>query len=152
MHLACFQASTSDPGVQRFVRPYRRTAHTPGARLLMPGGPAVTKHSIRRVLALITRLYPLARPSRGMLKQVFNFFEPPHNVAAAAAAVAAAAAAVAAAAASGEAVLAAGVEADRAAESGTGAEGCTTDAAVADATDSGCSNKVIAVEKPALSI
>lgn len=123
------------------MRPYRRTAHTPGARLLMPGGAAVTKHSIRRVLALITRLYPLARPSRGMLKQVFNFFEPPHNVAAAAAAVAAAAA-------SGEAVL----EADRAAESGTGAEGCTTDAAVADATDTGCSNEIVAIKKPALSI
>jgi len=107
------------------VRPYRRTAHTPGARLLMPGGAAVTKHSIRRVLALITRLYPLARPSRGMLKQVFNFFEPPHNVAAAAAAVAAAAAS---------------------------AEGCTTDVAVTDATDVGCSNEVVTVIKPALSI
>lgn len=145
MHLACFQACTSDPGVQRFVRPYRRTAHTPGARLLMPGGAAVTKHSIRRVLALITRLYPLARPSRGMLKQVFNFFEPPHNVAAAAAAVAAAAA-------SGEAVVAAGMEADRAGGGGTVAEGCTTDVAVTDATDVGCSNEVVTVIKPALSI
>ncbi len=145
MHLACFQACTNDPGVQRFVRPYRRTAHTPGARLLMPGGAAVTKHSIRRVLAIITRLYPLARPSRGMLKQVFNFFEPPHNVAAAAAAVAAAAA-------SGEAVVAAGMEADRAGGGGTVAEGCTTDVAVTDATDVGCSNEVVTVIKPALSI
>ncbi len=127
------------------MRPYRRTAHRPGARLPMPGGAAVTKHSIRRVLALITRLYPLARPSRGMLKQVFNFFEPPHNVAAAAAAVTAAAA-------SGEAVLAAGMQGDRGGEGGTGGEGCTTDVAVTDATDAGCSNKVVAVMKPALSI
>ncbi|DBA66398.1 TPA: hypothetical protein ACH3X2_002378 [Trebouxia sp. C0005] len=146
MHLACFQACTSDPGVQRFVRPYRRTAHTPGARLLMPGGAAVTKHSIRRVLALISRLYPLARPSRGMLKQVFNFFEPPHNVAAGAAAAAAAAAA------SGGAARAAGMETDRAAEGETGAEGCTTDVAVTDATDAGCSNEVVALKRPALSI
>ena len=111
----------------------------------MPGGAAVTKHSIRRVLALITRLYPLARPSRGMLKQVFNFFEPPHNVAAAVAAVAAAAA-------SGDAVLAAGMEAEGAAEGGTRVEGCTTDVAVTDATDASCSNTVVTVMKPALSI
>ncbi len=80
-----------------------------------------------------------------MLKQVFNFFEPPHNVAAEAAAIAAAAA-------SGEAVLAAGTEADRAAEGGTCAEGCTTDVAVTDATGAGCSNEDVAVKKPALSI
>ena len=52
----------------------------------MADGTPVTKQSIRRVLAIISRLYPLARPTRGLLKQVFNFFEPPRNVAAAAAA------------------------------------------------------------------
>ena len=55
----------------------------------MPDNTPVTKHSIRRVLAVVSRLYPLARPTRGMLKQVYNFFEPPRNVAAAAAAAAA---------------------------------------------------------------
>ena len=55
----------------------------------MPDNTSVTKQSIRRVLAVISRLYPLARPTRGMLKQVFNFFEPPRNVTAAAAAAAA---------------------------------------------------------------
>ncbi|KAL3137186.1 hypothetical protein ABBQ32_006750 [Trebouxia sp. C0010 RCD-2024] len=89
VYLACFQACSSDAGVQRFVRPYRAHTHRPGTRLLMPDDTPVTKHSIRRVLAIVSRLYPLARPTRGMLKQVFNFFEPPHNVAAAAVATAA---------------------------------------------------------------
>ena len=85
MHLACFQACSNDAGVQRFARPYKAASHRPGCRLLMPDGAPVTKQSIRRALALVSRLYPLARPTRGMLKEVFNFFEPPHNVSAAAA-------------------------------------------------------------------
>lgn len=80
MHLACFQACTNDAGIQHFVQPYKGRAHKPGTRLLMPDGTSVTKHSIRRVLAIISRLYPLARPTRGNLKQVFNFFEPPRDV------------------------------------------------------------------------
>jgi hypothetical protein len=35
----------------------------------------VTKHSVRQRLALVSACYPPARPTRGMLKQVFNFFE-----------------------------------------------------------------------------
>ena len=89
VYLACFKACSSDAGVQSFVGPYKAQTHRPGTRLLMPDNTPVTKHSIRRVLAVVSRLYPLARPTRGMLKQVYNFFEPPRNVAAAAAAAAA---------------------------------------------------------------
>ena len=89
VYLACFQACSSDAAVHSFVGPYQPQTHKPGTRLLMPNDTPVTKNSMRRVLAIISRLYPLARPTRGMLKQVFNFFEPPHNVAAAAAAAAA---------------------------------------------------------------
>lgn len=35
----------------------------------------VTKHSVRQQLASVSAAYPDARPTRGMLKQVFNFFE-----------------------------------------------------------------------------
>lgn len=35
----------------------------------------VSKQSVRQQLALVSGCYPLARPTRGMLKQVFNFFE-----------------------------------------------------------------------------
>lgn len=35
----------------------------------------VTKHSVRQQLAFVSAAYPDARPTRGMLKQVFNFFE-----------------------------------------------------------------------------
>lgn len=64
----------------RFVKPYESKQHPPGTCLLTPDGTPVSKHSIRRVLAIVSRFYPLARPTRGMLKQVFNFFEPPHRL------------------------------------------------------------------------
>jgi hypothetical protein len=35
----------------------------------------VSKQSVRQQLALVSGCYPLARPTRGMLKQVFNFYE-----------------------------------------------------------------------------
>jgi hypothetical protein len=35
----------------------------------------VSKHSVRQRLALVSSCYPAARPTRGSLKQVFNFFE-----------------------------------------------------------------------------
>lgn len=35
----------------------------------------VTKHSVRQQLAFVSAAYPHARPTRAMLKQVFNFFE-----------------------------------------------------------------------------
>jgi hypothetical protein len=35
----------------------------------------VSKQSVRQQLALVSGAYPLARPTRAMLKQVFNFFE-----------------------------------------------------------------------------
>jgi hypothetical protein len=41
---------------------------------LAPPAP-VTKQSVRQQLAWVSGLYPLARPTRLMLKQVFNFFE-----------------------------------------------------------------------------
>lgn len=34
----------------------------------------VSKQSVRQQLALVSGCYPLARPTRAMLKQVFNFF------------------------------------------------------------------------------
>jgi hypothetical protein len=34
----------------------------------------VSKQSVRQRLALVSSCYPLARPTRGMLKQVFGFF------------------------------------------------------------------------------
>ena len=37
--------------------------------------PQVTKQSVRQALAFVSSHYPQARPTRGMLKQVFNFFE-----------------------------------------------------------------------------
>lgn len=80
VHLACFTGCSNDTNVMRFVKPYQANQHPPGTRLLTPGGVPVTKHSIRRVLAIVSRFYPLARPTRGMLKQVFNFFEPPHKL------------------------------------------------------------------------
>ena len=42
------------------------------------GGGRVSKDAIRAKLGLLSRAYPTARPSRGSLKQVFNFFNPPH--------------------------------------------------------------------------
>ena len=42
------------------------------------GGRQVSKDVIRAKLGLLSRAYPTARPSRGSLKQVFNFFNPPH--------------------------------------------------------------------------
>lgn len=36
---------------------------------------AVSKQSVRQHLARVSGCYPLARPTRAMLKQVFNFFE-----------------------------------------------------------------------------
>lgn len=58
----------------------------------MAGGPSVfpvppqpvTKHSVRQQLAFVSAAYPDARPTRGMLKQVFNFFEDKRRAAAAA--------------------------------------------------------------------
>lgn len=41
---------------------------------LLPPAP-VSKQSVRQQLALVSGAYPLARPTRAMLKQVFNFFE-----------------------------------------------------------------------------
>lgn len=35
----------------------------------------VSKHSVRQRLALVSGYYPVARPTRGSLKQVYNFFE-----------------------------------------------------------------------------
>ena len=35
----------------------------------------VTKQSVRQRLALVSSCYPAACPTRGMLKQVYNFFE-----------------------------------------------------------------------------
>jgi hypothetical protein len=35
----------------------------------------VTKDAVRQRLAFVTGRYPAGRPSRGMIKQVFNFFE-----------------------------------------------------------------------------
>jgi hypothetical protein len=42
----------------------------------MPQLPAVpvSKQSVRQQLALVSGCFPLARPTRAMLKQVFNFF------------------------------------------------------------------------------
>lgn len=80
VHLACFTGCSNDTNVLRFVKPYKASQHSPGSRLLTPDGTPVSKHSIRRVLAIVSRFYPLARPTRGMLKQVFNFFEPPHKL------------------------------------------------------------------------
>jgi hypothetical protein len=36
---------------------------------------SVSKQSVRQQLARVSGCYPLARPTRAMLKQVFNFFE-----------------------------------------------------------------------------
>jgi hypothetical protein len=44
--------------------------------VLPAGGQKVTKQSVRQVLAFVSSCYPQARPTRGMLKQVFNFFNP----------------------------------------------------------------------------
>ena len=145
MHLACFQPCINDAGVLRFVRPYRSTAHTPGTQLLMPDGAAVSKQSIRRILAIISRLYPLARPTRGMLKQVFNFFEPPHNVAASAAAVAA----------SSKPVLAADTEAETSSGNRKSGKECDGSALVhdlLDETSAGFRSSTCVLRQPALSI
>lgn len=40
----------------------------------LPAEP-VSKQSVRQRLALVSGCYPLARPTRAMLKQVFNYFE-----------------------------------------------------------------------------
>ncbi|GAX78930.1 hypothetical protein CEUSTIGMA_g6369.t1 [Chlamydomonas eustigma] len=45
-------------------------------KLILPEGfQKITKLSVRQALAQVSKWYPLARPTRGMLKQVYNFFE-----------------------------------------------------------------------------
>ncbi|CAD7702181.1 unnamed protein product [Ostreobium quekettii] len=75
--LACFTRSTQGT-VPQFCRPFQRSG---------PGGDAVrsvepvTKAGVRQRLAYISAHYPQARPTRGMLKQVYNFFQPEFQVA-----------------------------------------------------------------------
>ena len=55
VHLACFQGCSNDAGVLHFVKQYDPSQHPPGSRLLTPDGRSVSKHSIRQVLAIVSR-------------------------------------------------------------------------------------------------
>jgi hypothetical protein len=49
------------------------TGETGDTSRSLPGGFKVSKDDVRRQLAVVSASYPPARPSRGMLKQVYNF-------------------------------------------------------------------------------
>jgi Rit1 DUSP-like domain len=77
--LACF----TPPGVQSagaqqlsgptFVGPWPPSDVSGGLSVTLPPEP-VTKQSMRQRLAFVSSCYPIARPARGGLKQVYNYF------------------------------------------------------------------------------
>jgi hypothetical protein len=86
--LACFTPPSSIGGTSSSSSPGAAPAagsgelafvgrwQAPAAEQAEQQAPApVSKQSVRQRLALVSSCYPLARPTRGMLKQVYNFFE-----------------------------------------------------------------------------
>lgn len=69
MLLACFSPGESDKGSSpRLLQPFM--VHKAG---YVATPVPVSKEEVRRRLAFVSSSYPQARPSRGMLKQVYNF-------------------------------------------------------------------------------
>lgn len=69
MLLSCFSPGDMDKNASpRLLQPFM--IHTAG---YVATPVEVTKEEVRRRLALVSMCYPQARPSRGMLKQVYNF-------------------------------------------------------------------------------
>lgn len=62
--------AAAQPQQPVFVGPFQMHK----GKVLLPTGRNVTKHSVRQALAFVSSHCPQARPTRGMLRQVFNFF------------------------------------------------------------------------------
>eukprot|EP00873_Tetraselmis_striata_P021935 jgi/Tetstr1/442199/TSEL_030347.t2 len=71
--VAALLSGLGGPGGLQVASAERGTSLDGAAQQSAP--PRVTKDEVRRQLAAVCRFYPLARPSRGMLKQVYSHFQ-----------------------------------------------------------------------------
>lgn len=71
--LACYTPPSSGE-TPTWVRPYRGVNPAAWSGLL-----AISKEAVRQRLAFVSGCYPPGRPTRGMLRQVFNHFVVQHG-------------------------------------------------------------------------
>ena len=74
--LACFTRGSQEKSPE-FVGAFKKVGTKDEVRF---SPEPVTKVDVRQRLGYISCYYPQARPTRGMLKQVYNFFQPEFGI------------------------------------------------------------------------